>query len=151
MSNQVVCQPIFAGTFGVNFTCDAAGVAGANYVRKRQRRSRQRVAVTVQNYVIDAVDDYARVSSKTANAAIASVLANDTFNGVRATTVTVQIFQVSPPIRGITLNLSTGAVSVAARTSSGIYNLVYKICEIAAPTNCDTATATIELSGRVGS
>ena len=105
-------------------------------------------AITVQNYVIDAVDDYARASSKVANVAIASVLANDTFNGVRATTSTVQISQVSPPISGITLNLSSGAISVKAKTSSGIYNLVYKICEIAAPTNCDTATATVELSGR---
>jgi hypothetical protein len=106
------------------------------------------VSVTVQNYVIDAVNDYARASSKVAGVAIASVLANDTFNGTRATTATVQISQVSPPIRGIALNLSTGAISVAAKTSSGTYNLVYKICEIAAPTNCDTATATIELSGR---
>lgn len=105
-------------------------------------------AITVQNYLIDAVNDYARASSKTANIPIASVLANDTFNRVRATTGTVQISQVSPPIRGITLNVSTGAISVAAKTSSGIYNLTYKICEIAAPTNCDTAIATVELSGR---
>lgn len=105
-------------------------------------------SITVRNYVIDAVNDYARASSKTASTPIASVLVNDTFNGVRATTTAVRISQVSPPVTGITLNLSTGAVSVKAKTSSGTYNIVYKICEIAAPANCDTATITLELSGR---
>jgi hypothetical protein len=136
----------------------AAGTALGSYALVYQICDRTNLAncdtatatITVQNYTIDAVNDYARASSKTASVAIASVLANDTFNGVQSTTSTVQISQVSPPISGITLNTSTGAISIAARTSSGTYNLVYKICEIAAPTNCDTATATLELSGRGG-
>lgn len=105
-------------------------------------------SIVVRNYVIDAVNDYARASSKTASTPIASVLANDTFNGVRATTAAVRISQVTPPVSGITLNTSTGAVSVATRTSSGTYNIQYRICEINAPANCDTATITLELSGR---
>jgi hypothetical protein len=58
-----------------------------------------------------------------------------------------RLSQVSPPIRGITLNLSSGAVSVAPKTASGVYNLVYQICEIASPANCDTATVTLDLGG----
>ena len=104
-------------------------------------------SIAVRNYVIDAVNESARASSKTGGVAIASVLANDTFNGSRATTATVQLSQVSAPIKGITLNLSSGAVSVAPKTSSGLYSLVYGICEIASPTNCDTATVTLDLSG----
>lgn len=104
--------------------------------------------ITVRNYVIDAVNDYVRAASKTANASILNVLANDTFNGTRATTSTVRLSQVSPAIEGINLNISTGAIATTTKASSGTYNLVYQICEIAAPTNCDTATATIELSGR---
>jgi large repetitive protein len=94
------------------------------------------------------VNDYVRAASKTANASILNVLANDTFNGTRATTSNVRITQISPAIQGVALDLSTGAISTTTRASSGTYNLVYQICEITAPTNCDTATATIELSGR---
>jgi hypothetical protein len=104
-------------------------------------------AITVRNYVIDAVNESVRASSKIGGTVIASVLANDTLNGAPATTANVQLSQVSAPIRGITLNLSTGAVTVAPKTSSGIYNLVYRICEIASPTNCDTATVTLDLGG----
>jgi len=104
-------------------------------------------SIAVRNYVIDAVNESVRASSKTGGTVIASVLANDTLNGARATTATVQLSQVSPPIRGITLNLSSGAVSVGLKTASGLYSLVYRICEIASPTNCDTATVTLDLSG----
>jgi hypothetical protein len=104
------------------------------------------VSVTVQSYSIDAVNDYVRASSKVGSSPL-NVLTNDTFNGTAATTAKVSITQVSAPIAGITLNTSTGLVSIATKTSSGIYNMTYKICEINAPTNCDTAIATIELSG----
>jgi hypothetical protein len=103
--------------------------------------------VLVQKYSIDAVNDYVRASSKYGSTPL-NVLANDTFNGGPATTSTVKVSQVSAAIPGITLNTSTGWVTIASKTSSGTYNLVYKICEINDPTNCDTATATIELSGR---
>lgn len=105
-------------------------------------------SILVRNYVIDAVDDSVRASSKTGGVVIANVLTNDTLNAVQATTATVRLAQISPPIAGITLNPSSGAVSIAPKTASGIYSLVYGICEIAAPTNCDSATVTIDLSGR---
>jgi hypothetical protein len=106
--------------------------------------------VTVRPNRIDAVNDYGRGSSKTANTPIASVLANDTLNGLRAATPAVVLTQVSltPATSGITLNLTTGAVTVKTKTSSGLYYLTYSICEAASPTNCDTAVATIELSGK---
>jgi large repetitive protein len=106
--------------------------------------------VTVRPNAIDAVNDYGRGSSKVANTPIASVLANDTLNGVRAATPAVKLSQVAltPATSGITLNLTTGAVSVKPKTSSGVYSLTYRICEAVSPTNCDTAVATIELSGK---
>jgi hypothetical protein len=132
-----------------------AGTALGNYTVVYQICDRTNLAncdqaiasIAVRNYLIDAVDDYVRTSSKTAGSPL-NVLTNDTFNGVQATISTVRISQVSPTIPGITLNTSTGLISVAAKTTSGIYNLTYKICEINAPTNCDTAFATIELSGK---
>jgi hypothetical protein len=106
------------------------------------------VAISLRNYTIDAVNDYVRASSKVGSSPI-NVLTNDTFNGTAATTAKVSITQLSAPIAGITLNTSTGLVSVATKTSSGTYNLTYKICEVNAPTNCDSAIATIELSGKL--
>ena len=103
--------------------------------------------VTVQKYVIDAVDDYVRASSKVANSPI-NVLTNDRFNGGVATTAKVKLSLVSVSVSGITLNTATGLVSIAAKTQSGFQTMVYKICEINDPTNCDTATATIDLSGK---
>src|SRR5262249_44118405 len=105
-------------------------------------------SIAVRNYYIGAVNDSARASSKTGGTAIANVLANDTFNIARATTATVQLSQVSPPVAGITLNPSTGAVAVAPKTPSGTYTIVYQICEIAAPDNCASATITLDLSGK---
>ena len=95
-----------------------------------------------------AYDDAGQVISPAGGIAIASVLANDTLNGVPVTTAIVRLSQVSPPIPGITLNVATGAVSIASKTTSGTYTLVYRICEIASPTNCDDATITLNLSGR---
>ena len=103
--------------------------------------------ITVQKYSIDAVDDYVRASSKIGSSPL-NVLTNDRFNNGAATPALVKITQVSAVTPGITLNTSTGLVTIASRTTSGLYNLVYKICEINDLTNCDTATAVIELSGR---
>ncbi len=107
-------------------------------------------SVTVRENPINAVNDYGRGSSKVANTVIASVLANDTLNGQRAATPAVVLSRVSlvPNASGITLNLSSGAVAVKAKTSSGTYALTYRICEAASPGNCATAVASIELSGK---
>jgi hypothetical protein len=100
----------------------------------------------VAPYVIDAVNDSGKGASKRANTVIANVLANDRLAGQVATTSNVTLTKVSSTNAKITLT-STGAVQVTGKTSSGVFTLVYRICEKAAPTNCDTATVTIELSG----
>jgi len=106
--------------------------------------------IAVRENAIDAVNDFGRGSSKVANTPIASVLANDRLKGLRAATPAVTLGQVSlsPAISGITLNLATGAVNVKAKTDSGTYYLTYRICEAVSPANCDSAIATIELSGK---
>jgi hypothetical protein len=105
-------------------------------------------SATVMPYVIDAVDDSARGSSKTGGVVIANVLANDRFGGTVATLDKVTISLPAPLPYGITLNTSTGAVSVRPKTSSGLYTFAYRICETASPANCDQATVTLDLSGR---
>lgn len=103
---------------------------------------------TVAPFVIDAVNDSARGSSKTGGTVIASVLANDWFNGARATTADVVLSLLAPLPKGISLDLSTGAVRVAPKTSSGAYLFAYRICERRSPNNCDQATVALDLSGR---
>lgn len=104
--------------------------------------------VTIRPSAIDAVNDSARGSSKTGGTVIASVLANDWFNGARATTAQVSLSLPAPLPKGITLNLSTGAVVVAPKTSSGTYVFKYRLTEIASPANFDEATVTLDLSGK---
>jgi YVTN family beta-propeller protein len=110
------------------------------------------VTVTVNPYVVNAANDSAKASSKIAGTAIASVLANDFLGNVRATTATVSLSLVSltPGNSKIHFDLSDGSVDVLGKTDSGLYLLVYKICEIESPTNCDEATVTLDLSGGVG-
>src|SRR2546422_580018 len=105
--------------------------------------------VIVKPYDILAVNDQVKASSKSGGTVIASVLANDWFAGARATTAKVNLSLVSltPAAPGITLDLSDGSVRVVPKTKSGLYKLIYKICEIASPTNCSQATASIDLSG----
>jgi len=55
---------------------------------------------------------------------------------------------LTPASKGISLDLSDGSVDVLPKTDSGLYKLVYQICEIASPTNCTQATASIDLSGK---
>ena len=108
------------------------------------------VLVTVNPYVITAVNDQARASSKTAGTALASVLANDTIGGVAATPANVVLSFVSltPANNKIRLDLADGSVDVLGKTTSGLYSLVYRICEIGSPTNCAEAVVTIDLSGK---
>jgi YVTN family beta-propeller protein len=108
------------------------------------------VAVTVNPYVVSAVNDYARASSKVANTALASVLTNDRLGGAPATTANVRLSLVSlaPANTKIRLNLTNGSVDVLGKTSSGLYSLVYQICEAASPSNCAHATVTLDLSGK---
>jgi hypothetical protein len=108
-----------------------------------------RATVALTSYSIVAVSDYWRLSSKT-GATSPSVLANDAFNGAAATTATVRVSLVSPLSYGITFSVATGQFTVAPKTSSGTYNFIYRICEINNPTNCSSATATLELSGKGG-
>lgn len=104
------------------------------------------VTVTVAPYVVNAVDDAARLSTKTGGTM--NVLPNDRLGSLPATTANVVLSQVTAPPAGVTFNLSTGAVVVAPKTSSGNYDFVYRICERASATNCDTATVRLDLSGK---
>ena len=108
------------------------------------------VTITVAPYVIYAVNDSARASSKVANIALASVLTNDRIGNSPATpsNVVLSLVSLSPANPMIRLNLPNGSVEVLGKTSSGTYTLVYRICELGNPANCATGTVTLDLSGK---
>jgi len=100
------------------------------------------VAVTVIPFLVDAVDDSGS-APRSGGTAVVNVLANDKFTNRTATFGDVRLSQLSSGDPGISLNTSTGAVAVAAGTPVGSYLLAYRICEIAAPANCDDATVAV--------
>ncbi|MBT8415466.1 MAG: OmpA family protein, partial [Boseongicola sp.] len=57
--------------------------------------------------------------------------------------ITTLGLDVTPTAGSITLNPTTGAVTVAAGTTAGTYVYTYEICEVLNPTNCDTADVTV--------
>jgi hypothetical protein len=94
--------------------------------------------------VIVATDDaVGGVNGTTGEDDVLNVLDNDTLDGDPVDTDTVSVVEVSNNSEeAITLN-EDGSIDVAAATDAGEYTIVYKICEIANPANCDTATAVI--------
>jgi hypothetical protein len=104
------------------------------------------VTVTVVPYVIDAVDDVGNATSTAGGTAVGNVLANDRFNGAQATLENVVLSFVSGTNGGVTLDVADGSVDVAPGTPGGAHSLVYRICEAASPSNCDQATARVNVA-----
>jgi YVTN family beta-propeller protein len=105
--------------------------------------------VTVSPYVVKAVADSARASSKNAGTAIANVLSNDTIGGAPATLANVKLslISMSPANSRIQLN-ANGSVEVLTKAGSGLYSLLYQICETGNAGNCAGATVSLDLSGK---
>ncbi|MEB8432362.1 SpaA isopeptide-forming pilin-related protein [Cocleimonas sp. KMM 6892] len=98
--------------------------------------------VTVEAPVILAVaETYPAVNGKDGGVTT-TVLASDTLNGdpVVATDVTITVGTSAPEL---TLDPSTGLITVAPNTPAGDYQVTYTICEIINPTNCSTTTETV--------
>jgi len=101
------------------------------------------VKVTVLPYVVRAVDDRGAISPSTGGAAVANVLANDTLGDQVATLANVTLTQLSSTNPGVALDTSDGSVDVARGADIGTHALVYRICEIANPSNCAQASVTV--------
>ena len=100
--------------------------------------------VSVPVVTIDAVNDTGSTVNGTAGGqAVANVLTNDTLNGNPATLANINLTQVSTTNAGVTLDVTTGAVSVAPGTPPGTHTVTYQICDKTNPTICDTATVTV--------
>ncbi len=99
-------------------------------------------------YILNAIvandDDAGTVDSQVANNNILNAFANDTINDVPVDRVDITVEIIEPASHpGVTLDTDSGFVSVATGTPPGTYTIVYEICEVVNPDNCDTATITV--------
>ncbi|MGV6827758.1 MAG: DUF11 domain-containing protein, partial [Flavobacteriales bacterium] len=92
--------------------------------------------------LIEAVDDDFTGTPLTEGAAgvAGDVTANDTLNGVPVTDADIAITLDDDDGSGATID-ANGNINVPDTTAPGTYTITYTICEVANPTNCDTATA----------
>ncbi|MFN5774351.1 hypothetical protein, partial [Flavobacterium sp.] len=104
------------------------------------------VTVTVNPSLIVANDDSGSTNGLTGGTAVPNVLVNDTLNGQPVVLAQVNLTQVSTSNPNVTLDPTTGAVNVAPGTPAGTYTLVYQICEVINPSNCDTATVFVTVN-----
>ncbi len=95
---------------------------------------------------ITASPDAGTASAGVGGTAVADVRTNDVVNGQPATSANSSLSLVSTSA-GITLNTTTGSVSVAQGTAPGSYTLVYQLCTtLGSPTTCTTSFASITVS-----
>ncbi|MEW2921615.1 gliding motility-associated C-terminal domain-containing protein, partial [Muricauda sp. ANG21] len=131
------------GTYTIEYTiCEAANPSNCDTAT---------VTVEVESGMgnaIDAIDDsYTADGSVGGVIADSNVLSNDTLNGGPIALEDVNLS--STATNELTIN-SDGTISVAPGTSDGTYTIEYTICEAANPSNCDTATVTVEVESGMG-
>jgi LPXTG-site transpeptidase (sortase) family protein len=138
-------------TFTINatFTATSGSVANTATVAPPSGFSDPGIfpnTATDTNNIVEiiAVDDTGLVvNGTTGGQSLANVLINDTLNGNPATLANITLTQVSTTNPGVTLDVTTGSVNVAAGTPTGNYIVTYQICDQANPTICDTATVSV--------
>ena len=94
--------------------------------------------------LIDAIADTFTAVNGTAQ----SVITNDTLNGILPIlgTAAGDVKLTSTSTTELSINTTTGVITVTPNTPAGTYSISYTICEINNPTNCDTATASVTVT-----
>jgi uncharacterized repeat protein (TIGR01451 family)/gliding motility-associated-like protein len=108
------------------------------------------VTITVLAPSIVANDDVGvEIDNMQGGVAVASVIANDLLNGRPVGHDNVMLTEIQPAsVSGISFEEETGEVYVDQGTPAGTYQLVYSLCDIVNPTNCDNAVVTITISDK---
>jgi hypothetical protein len=101
------------------------------------------VTITVDPAPIVANDNISLevIAPSTGGVIFATVLDNDTLNGVQPdlAEVTIALVDGITLPSGVEFDELTGAVTALPGITSGVYSFEYVICEVLNPTNCDTA------------
>lgn len=129
-----------AGTYTVTYTiCENINLANCDNAI---------VTVVVEAAEILANNDLSDcVDGQLGNPNLLNVLTNDLLNGTTPVLADVTIIIVTPDVNNrITLNTSTGIVSLLPETQEGTYTIIYRLCENLNPTNCSNATVRVTVS-----
>jgi large repetitive protein len=104
------------------------------------------ISVTVVAAPIVAASDTATgINGASGAVNVVNTFTGDTVNGVAATAANSTLslaFGATVPT-GLTFDIATGNVSVAAGTPAGVYSFDYQLCELLNPRNCTTATISV--------
>jgi len=102
------------------------------------------VTVTVIAAPIVATDDAGSISGINGGIAVTNILTNDLLNGnpINPSDITIGFISSTEP--GV--SLVGNSVVVAPGTPAGVYYLIYEICEVLNPANCEQATVTITVT-----
>ncbi|CAN1556852.1 Ig-like domain CHU_C associated [Flavobacteriaceae bacterium] len=126
------------GTYTITYQLCEVGASPANCATST-------VTVVVSAPLIDAVTETTPSINGLTGGTTATLVGNDTLNGspvvIGSNPGQVTLVGLAVPT-GLTLN-ADGTVSVAPNTPAGNYNVVYRICEVTNPSNCDTVTSVV--------
>ncbi|MFY8165363.1 MAG: hypothetical protein ACOVJ8_02150, partial [Sediminibacterium sp.] len=104
------------------------------------------IFITVTAPTIIANNDNAAVNGYNGNSNALNVFSNDSINNIPATASNTRIGLVTASGHpGILLDTATGIVSVTAPIAIGNFTITYSLCDTLNPSNCDTATITIQI------
>jgi large repetitive protein len=102
------------------------------------------ISVTVDAAPVVATNDsVSGINGASGQVNVVNAFTGDTVNGVTATVVSSILSVATTVPAGLTFDPSTGDVSVAAATPSGLYSFEYRICEALNPTNCAIAQISV--------
>ncbi|MBE7653976.1 hypothetical protein F7643_12710, partial [Tenacibaculum finnmarkense genomovar finnmarkense] len=135
--NIIVAPGTTAGTYDYEYTiCEKLNPSNCSTVISK---------VIVEAAPIEAVkDEFTSINGKEGNIT-ASVLENDTLNGVKVvpSEITLTAGTAPTPTSGsITMN-ADGSITIAPGTTAGTYDYEYTICENLNPANCKTVTSKV--------
>ena len=97
--------------------------------------------------LIKPVTESGSISTVVGGVVITNIRSNDKVNGVAATSTNSTIARSGTWPAGITLNTTTGAISVAIGTTPGSYNVTYNLCDKLTPPNCATMVDIVKVTG----
>ena len=94
--------------------------------------------------ILAVAEDFAAVDGD-AGGVTPSVLSSDTISGVILDPAEVTLTFISSSNPNISLDSTTGFITVAPNTAVGTYMVDYQICEIANPANCSSVTEILDV------
>ncbi len=124
------------GTYPITYTiCEVSKPTSCSNVTSNVKVTALAIAAANDSYSLDCAT----------TSTLGNVLTNDKIDNKSITSSEVIITLESGANANISLNTTTGDLSITNSLAYGVYSLVYKICQATNTTNCSSGTITISL------